>query len=127
MILFVGDAPRANMKPGSRAFKGAKCESRLMEWIGFLLDLSPLELLVTNDRYRIINQSDPAFYSDLHEHYFHTKGPTIALGGVASLALGKALHFKLPHPSGRNRQINDKEFIMSRLIECKLWLARIND
>ena len=41
----------------------------------------------------------------------------VALGNVASNALNKIglKHFKMPHPSGLNRQLNNKEFMNDRL------------
>lgn len=48
----------------------------------------------------------------------------IALGAFASKCLeviNKA-HFRLPHPSPRNRLMNDKEFIKNTLAECKEFL-----
>lgn len=48
------------------------------------------------------------------------------------LALGMAVsnslldmdvnHFRLPHPSGLNRQLNNKEFVQRELEECKYYL-----
>ena len=48
----------------------------------------------------------------------------VALGNFASEALTKAgiQHFKLPHPSPLNRQINDLKFINNCLNECKQYL-----
>ena len=48
----------------------------------------------------------------------------IALGGFVSDALDKIgmEHFKLPHPSGLNRQINDSEFVEKELSKCLQWL-----
>jgi len=45
----------------------------------------------------------------------------IALGNIASEALTKigVKHFKLPHPSGLNRKLNDKNYINKVLKECK--------
>jgi len=31
-------------------------------------------------------------------------------------------YFSLPHPSGRNRLLNDKKYIKLKLKECKEWL-----
>lgn len=31
-------------------------------------------------------------------------------------------HFKLPHPSGLNRKLNDKEALEKLLADCKAWL-----
>jgi hypothetical protein len=48
----------------------------------------------------------------------------IALGGLASTALNKidVPHFKLPHPSPRNRLLNDKAFEKRILKQCKDYL-----
>lgn len=117
MIIFVGDRPSPKMKPGARPFEGAACEQRLMEWIKFLAGNSP----------RIVFNSDE-LYKDYPQIGRLYNGPIIALGNSASKCL-KACgykHFKLPHPSGRNRQINDKEFIAKKLKECKNWLRGQN-
>ena len=44
----------------------------------------------------------------------------IALGNVASNALKKVGvdHFKMPHPSPLNRQLNDKQFEKTMIEEC---------
>jgi len=49
----------------------------------------------------------------------------IALGGFVSKVLTKIdiHHFTLPHPSPLNRKLNSKQYELSRLIECKEWLA----
>lgn len=48
----------------------------------------------------------------------------VALGELSSVVLGRLgmSHFKLPHPSGLNRQNNDLEFVRRRLDECKVWI-----
>lgn len=48
----------------------------------------------------------------------------IALGSQVSRALSNVdiEHFKLPHPSGRNRQLNDPGFVHKELKACKNWL-----
>ena len=48
----------------------------------------------------------------------------IALGNVASDSLKKLdiIHFKMPHPSGLNRQLNDKEFEKKKIKECYNYL-----
>jgi uracil-DNA glycosylase len=48
----------------------------------------------------------------------------IALGVFASkcLEIINRSHFRLPHPSPRNRLMNDKEFIKNALTECKEFL-----
>jgi|TARA_A100001388_G_C28769974_1_gene503210 hypothetical protein len=50
----------------------------------------------------------------------------IALGNVASEALSKigVEHFKLPHPSGLNRKLNDKKYVNKVLKECYEYCNR---
>jgi hypothetical protein len=53
---------------------------------------------------------------------YHEK--IVALGGFASRVLDKlnVEHFKLPHPSPRNRLLNDKEFERAELKRCKEYI-----
>lgn len=53
----------------------------------------------------------------------------IALGNLASGALNKlgVHHFKMPHPSPRNRLLNDKTFETNILDECKHYLKGTNE
>lgn len=48
----------------------------------------------------------------------------LALGGFPSTVLKKLKidHFKLPHPSPRNRKLNDRSFEKLILEECKIYL-----
>ncbi len=113
MILFVGDKP-SSRTDANIAFLGAACEPRLMSWIDTVLKGS-------DERYTMINQSH-----ELFSHMIYVAGrdqyTIVALGNNASKALGKTPHFKLPHPSGRNRQINDKAFIHRELQKCKIYI-----
>ena len=58
---------------------------------------------------------------DVCEYY--TK--ILALGSFVSEALNKAgiPHYKLPHPSPRNRQFNDDNFESQMLVECGKYLG----
>lgn len=111
MILFVGDTPSPRMNPDSTAFQGAACQKRLDEWIH----------TVTPSCYYIVNSVSLTDMAIINL-WVTMNYPIVALGNNASKRLGDAKHFKLPHPSGRNRQINDKELIMRRLSECKLYI-----
>lgn len=48
----------------------------------------------------------------------------IALGLMASRRLDKneIEHFKMEHPSGRNRKLNNKIYLDNRLKECYNWI-----
>lgn len=111
MILFVGDRPSPKMKSGAKPFEGAACEKRLKEWIKTL----------GVSEYRIKNSTDVGIYmSALITH--NTGYPVICLGNNASNRLNSVPHFKLPHPSYRNRKLNDKNYEKQVLQECKDWL-----
>lgn len=113
MTYFIGDTPsRLNTDP-KVAFKGAKCEMRLNEWIKFVLPKDEI--------YKVFNSTDD--YFAIYCLWAVDDGyHIIALGNNASKALGIIPHFKLPHLSGRNRQLNDKQFILDKLEECRQYL-----
>ena len=50
----------------------------------------------------------------------------ITIGKIAHNALNKINleHFSLPHPSGLNRQINNKEFINDKLKSLQVYCSR---
>jgi len=115
MILIVGDTPAPKAKT-SVPFKDAKCESRLNEWLG--------KLGLKRENCKIVNRTSDFF--ELAATLASKFGiPIIALGNNASRALGEKSHFKLPHPSGKNRQINNKSYISRQLAQCRLWLRHV--
>lgn len=63
---------------------------------------------------------------DLESLSFYVSGgdKVVALGNTASNALKllKINHFKLPHPSPRNRQLNDSQFVNCKLEECQRYI-----
>ena len=107
LVLIVGDEPVS--KCGT-PFKDAKCWPRLESWI---------KQLSISD-YLLCNRTDEDF-SDVARFHF---GPIIALGTQASLALTKLEipFYKLPHPSGLNRLLNDKQFVDNKLKDCKHYI-----
>lgn len=112
MILFVADRPSPKMKPGARPFEGASSEARLKEWIS---------ALGVSD-FTIVNQSDTVIAASAVKTARVLGYPIIAIGNNASKALGNIPHFKVPHPSGRNRQLNNPKFVQKVLQDCKQWL-----
>ncbi len=102
MIIFVGDKPSSIMKSDAKPFEGAKSEARLTEWI--LLVKAP------GMKFYVVNQCDTGSLTGMVV-FAHIYGyPIVALGNIASKALGKVKHFKLPHPSGLNRQVNNQKY-----------------
>ena len=108
-VLFVGDEPSKFNKDPSVAFVGAKCYSRVLEWCSYLKLKSP-EFLNSNSEYLL---------SEIKKKY-QAGYKIICLGKKAQkrLDMYDIPYIFLPHPSGLNRQINDKVFIKKQLDEC---------
>src|SRR5260370_41426199 len=114
-VLFVGDRPSKANTDGWYAFKGTKSGTTLGKW------LSALSL--TQDDCIMINQVDE-YFADCARS-FHRRGyPVIALGRNAELALIKSNipHFTMPHPSGRNRLLNNKQVVALSLARCRQYI-----
>lgn len=108
--ILVGDEPTG---PSRTPFRHAKCAARLLEWVDYLID---------EDDYVIVNQSDYTYleFSELCIKY--NLPPVVFLGTKAKK---KFVHgFLLPHPSGLNRQLNDKAKLWLALRRCKAYLDR---
>lgn len=117
-VLIVGDKPSRLNKDPNIPFVGARCEKRLREWVK--------ELGLEWKDCKFVNQSDKKFRYELEKCYLMYR-PIITLGARAANAVSNDPRyecpvFNLPHPSGLNRQTNDKEFIKNELRDCKNWL-----
>ena len=57
----------------------------------------------------------------------HGHDKVVALGSKVSQVLSSLNieHFKMPHPSPRNRQLNDKTFEQKMIAECKQYIYNI--
>ncbi len=113
-IVFVGDEPsKTNVDPDI-AFVGAKCFDRLVDWIAILKPdyYICLNSNTDNDTFKIGRLAESNF-------------KIVALGDKASKRLSDydVEHFKLPHPSGLNRKLNDKTYVEAQLWACKQWLT----
>lgn len=141
-ILIVGDKPSPSMKPGAKPFEGAKCEQRLLEWIGYgLSSIGIYEVhyenflgkgIIADNSCRLFEGGGDKWsimFVIVNKDSILSKVNAmvkcdwiIALGNEASEFLGEVPHFKLPHPSGLNRQVNDKAYIEEQLKLCKEYL-----
>jgi hypothetical protein len=96
---------------------GTQSYRTLLEWI-WKLDIDITNVMLTN------KDQIPMWFmaaddeSRLHRHTY------IALGNEAAKVLDKhkLSYFKLPHPSPRNRKLNNEDFIDSELAECYDYL-----
>ena len=127
MIFFVGDKPSKQNKDPGIAFVGTKSYKVLMDWI-VKMDISVTDVVLVNkDQVKPYNFpgawefTTKTFSGDINPEYGDV---VIALGNKASEYLSsiELSHFKLPHPSGRNRKINDKQWLNKELKQCKEWL-----
>lgn len=101
-ILFVGDEPSKKNKDPKVAFDGTQSGKRLDEWIACLQEHIQFKALKinSNDKKALKEAAIP-------------QRIVVALGRNASKRLRKLKinHFNLPHPSGRNRKLNDVEYV----------------
>lgn len=110
-VAFIGDEPSKKNAHHDLAFIGAGCFKTVVEWIK---DLNP-------DYYVCLNSSTSKDMDKIHvlaEQGFKL----VALGEKASNRLGLLPHFKLPHPSGLNRKLNDKRRLALDFLACQSYI-----
>ena len=115
-LLLVGDKPSKKNKDPKVAFVGTASHKRIMEWLEVLLD--------EKAAISMVNRTDPEFSVVLIRATLK-RYQIIALGEEAAQALahhGVVNYFKLPHPSGRNRKLNNKKYVAEILQKCKTWI-----
>lgn len=102
MILVIGEKP-------SKKTKNNPTLKNLYRWLGYM-DIKTVSFT---------NISDSEWMSVTNKY-----DVIIALGRKASDELNRfgIIHFMLPHPSPRNRQLNNKSFIKEQLDSCKAYL-----
>jgi len=113
-VIFVGDEPsRKNLDPNV-AFLGTKSYDTLCSWLH--------KLKVNHDDYVMINRTHEEFPT-LMGLAAITDIKVVALGNNAERAIKQLDYknldfFKMPHPSGRNRKLNNKKYVAEVLKEC---------
>lgn len=115
-LLLVGDKPsRKNLDP-KVAFVGTQSFKTIQKWLEFMLK--------EKTAISMINRVDPEFAVVLIRASLRGY-KIIAFGEEAAKALvqnGVVNYFKLPHPSGRNRKLNNKKYVEEVLTKCKNWI-----
>jgi hypothetical protein len=115
-VIFVGDTSSPKNLDKNVAFLGTKSYEVLKEWIAIL----------QIEEYALVNSDHFSFNMFVAGH---GNGQVfICLGNIAKKALKDwGYHeddfFSLPHPSPKNRKLNDKKFIKQELEKCKKWLS----
>lgn len=128
MILFVASNPSKLNKNPRIAMVGAKCEKTFNDWVEYL---SPdRNYVVINASNKILEGNNVIRLIDIDfdnlTEWTKSRNVTkiVALGNVAAKALSYigVEYYKLPHPSSRNRLLNNKEQVAAVLKNCKQWL-----
>ena len=113
MVIFVGDEPSKLNKDPNVAFIGARSYPTLVSWIKKLEVDIPIAM----------NSNTTELLMSI-KAYANNGAAIVALGNKASSRMDSigVSYFKLPHPSGRNRKLNNKEFVDLELEKCKNYL-----
>lgn len=112
-VVFVGDKPSSKNIDRNIAFVGTQSYKRLIKWI-VALKVKHYHLFNSNDQ-RDLD------YIKLYESWGYK---VIALGLAADGRLAKESipHYRMPHPSGLNRQNNNDNYIKAKLEECRKYI-----
>ena len=116
-ILLVGDKPSSKNKDPNVAFVGTKSFTTIQQWLKVMG--------LGNAKIVMINRVDPSFHNLVIQATLG-RYKIIALGAEAKKALthlGVSNFFCLPHPSGRNRKLNNKKYVAEILQQCKSWVV----
>jgi hypothetical protein len=118
MIIFVGDKPSNRNTDKTVAFDGTRSNVVLKQWARHL---------TIGNYYKVnsVSRADMEFIR-ICKGYNAT---FIALGNNASDRMESLNieHFKLPHPSPRNRKLNDKDYVDKVLQECYSYIKGRHD
>lgn len=126
--LFVGSNPSHASRLQFPFAQDTKSGKQLRNWTK-IMGISDFDIINISDtpsprnrplRSKDLNQGD----LDHIIQYTTEYSKIITLGAFSSSVLKrlKIQHFKLPHPSPRNRQLNDHKFVEDQLIRCKEYL-----
>jgi uracil-DNA glycosylase len=128
IVLFVGSNP-SNSSETDTAFHGSTRSSKILtEWCSHIegamfVHINVLSSKTPNNR-PLSRKEILSSLESLQENLRGIKPDKIvALGKTASAAL-TLLHvdfFEMPHPSGRNRLLNDKDYMAKKLINLKRY------
>lgn len=118
-VVIVGDSPSRLNINSNIAFVGSKCFSNVVGWIKYLQP----------DYYICLNSNTNDNMYDILDLYKKSNFKVIALGNKASERLAKEniKHFKLPHPSGLNRKLNDENYVLQQLQIAHNFIREINE
>ena len=120
-VLVVGMNP-SNILENKKVRKNSTLD-RLNKWMDRWNISNYSFINTTEKRFDAISQHDVDPNRLIEAAYGYEK--VIALGGFASDSLTKAQinHFKMPHPSPRNRLLNDSNYEWEQIEKCAKYLG----
>jgi len=112
-VVFVGDRPSRLNQNSDVAFVGTPSFTNLCKWIA---KIEPFRVAMVNTWTHDDAVNICKFYNEGCKF--------VALGNNASKKLKdmKVEHFKLPHPSPKNRLLNDKDYVDLQLARCARYI-----
>ena len=122
MIVFVGDRPSAKNVDQDIPFVGTQSYKTLLQWIWKMdIDISTV-ILCNKDNiepyshyiYIALGREAENELKNLKSCYWDPETSTLVEENVR--------YFMLPHPSGKNRKLNDKKWLEKELDKCKDWI-----
>jgi uracil-DNA glycosylase len=127
MIWFVGSNPSRKNDDKMTPFYGTRSLLTLLAWIAYL-DVK--EYAFINASNEFANDGKVKLTGDDYVRLYmalNKEKRVVALGKIASNALTKLKikHTTLPHPSPRNRKLNDPYFTDAELAKCRKYLDKI--
>lgn len=127
-VMVVGSNPSRSQPNPKLPFFGSRSLAILLYW---LEALGCQHAHLTNVSDQVTPENRPLKVSEYQldrlKAEIDRENPTaiITVGKTADHALKKlgVDHYPLPHPSGRNRLLNDPDYVRERLEECQYWLT----
>src|SRR5574343_1226202 len=120
-ILFVGSNPSVKSKETTPFYFDSRSYSVLNSWISRITENQSHSIFIQNisndptDNNRPLKMKEIRLLMPLLQFNIESIKPDkiIALGNTAekALTLLQLPHYKLPHPSPKNRKLNDKNFV----------------
>jgi len=125
LVAFVGSNPSECNPDPNIAFVGTRSYSVLSKWLDRLLRKEDTAVffnvsnVITKRKLRVRE-----YQLDILQQNLRPFKRVVALGETAADALTKLKisHFPLPHPSPRNRVLNNKKALAQSLGLCKTWI-----
>jgi len=118
-LLFFGDKPSTKNIDPKIPFLGTQSAKRLNRWFNMIA--AEMALLGVEVEFHVRNSHEPELLGNIEQLDL-----LIALGNNASKRLVKAglRHWKLPHPSNRNRMWNDPMKEVSEILSFIIYLKK---